>query len=327
MFPSLSWQCSAGKNRTILVQERIYIGRTCTGVPEDKRILIRDQNVSRDHAVITFFGGLLIVKDTGRNGTRLNSTRITPGVEHPLKNSDILEIGTCKFHVTLAPNSAHFFNDTSTISETQTVALEEYVTHLVADVRGFSTLSQRNNSADVYAVMSEMFSLLSKTVHAYHGTVKDYAGDAIFAYWEHGDEETSRQAVCACRAACKQLSDCNNLMAAFAAGQGGIGPLRIGWGISTGKVTLAHYGLRNDNVAVVGDSTNLAFRLSGLANKTLVSPIILCANTARLVDTILPVSSMGHVHTKGRTGKEHVFGLDDTPLDVSMSSQSIEEIL
>lgn len=327
MFPSLNWQCSAGENQSILVHDRVYIGRTCTGVPESRRILIADLNVSRDHAVVTFSGGALIVKDTGRNGTRLNDVRITPGVEHPLKDADVLEVGTCRFHIISTQALEQRFEAESAISVTQIVALEKYVTHLVADVRGFSTFSQRSRSSDVYAVMAEIFALLSKTVHAYRGTVKDYAGDAIFAYWEHGDEEVSQQAVYACRAACKQLSECNYLMASLGGLDDGIAPLRIGWGLSTGKVTLAHYGLRNDNVAVVGDATNLAFRLSGLANKTLASPIILCTNTARLVNDILPVTSEGHVHTKGRTGKEHVYSLDDMPADANASTRATEEAL
>ncbi len=326
MFFCLNWQCTAGENQSILVQDRIYIGRTCTGVPVDRRILIAEPNVSRDHAVITFFGGILTIKDTGRNGTRLNGVRITSSVEHPLKNTDVLEIGTLTFHVASTPGHEHSFSGESATSETQTVALEEYVTHLVADVRGFSTFSQHSHSSDVYEVMSEIFAFLSKAVHAHRGTVKDYAGDAIFAYWEHGDKEASQQAVCACRAARKQLLDCNRLITSLS-GQSDTGPLRIGWGISTGKVTLAHYGLRNDNVAVVGDSTNLAFRLSSLANKTLTSPIILCENTARLVTDTLSVTSVGHVHTKGRTGKEHVYSLDDMPLDINTSSHAIEEVL
>jgi len=72
---------------------------------------------------------------------------------------------------------------------------------------------------------------------------------------------------------------------------------------------LSHYGMRAENLAVVGDSTNLAFRLAALANKELDSSIVLCASTARLVGPYLGVRSLGAVATKGREGLEDVFGL------------------
>ena len=53
--------------------------------------------------------------------------------------------------------------------------------------------------------------------------------------------------------------------------------LKMGWGITTGSVTMSHYGSRASDLALVGDCTNLAFRLSGIANKDLDKKIILCA--------------------------------------------------
>jgi len=59
----------------------------------------------------------------------------------------------------------------------------------------------------------------------------------------------------------------------------------------------------------VGDSTNLAFRLSGLANKELSSTVVVCHKTAKMVERFMPVTSLGEVNTKGRTGKEAVFSI------------------
>ena len=63
-------------------------------------------------------------------------------------------------------------------------------------------------------------------------------------------------------------------------------------------------------MALVGDCTNLAFRLSGIANKDLPSEIVICSETADLVrDTNLMVADLGSVPVKGRSGKENVFGI------------------
>ena len=85
--------------------------------------------------------------------------------------------------------------------------------------------------------------------------------------------------------------------------------MRLGWGITTGKVTLSHYGSRAADLALVGDCTNLAFRLSGLANKELSEKIVICAQTAELVQDQLSITDLGDIPIKGRQGQEKVFAL------------------
>ena len=85
--------------------------------------------------------------------------------------------------------------------------------------------------------------------------------------------------------------------------------LQMGWGITTGTVTLSHYGSRAADLALVGDCTNLAFRLSGIANKEFSEKIVICSHTAELVRNDLSVKDLGTVTVKGRKGKEHVFAL------------------
>ena len=72
---------------------------------------------------------------------------------------------------------------------------------------------------------------------------------------------------------------------------------------------MSHYGSRVSDLALVGDCTNLAFRLSGIANKELDKKIILCAGTANLVRGNLAVDDLGEVSVRGRRGESHVFGL------------------
>ncbi|HHM04260.1 MAG TPA: adenylate/guanylate cyclase domain-containing protein [Gammaproteobacteria bacterium] len=309
MYPRLHWQDESGKARSIAVRDRVYLGRSCRGVPTTKRVLVTDPNISRDHAVVTWSGDTLTVRDTSRNGTRLNGVRITPGVEQTLKDHDVITIGRQAFTVRLTPHATAAPTDEG--AETHTLAIDEVVTHLVADVRGFSTLSQAWRPARVCALVTRLFDTLSPLVHQHHGTIKDYAGDAIFAYWEHGPTPRAESALNACRAARAQQAACAALaLDAAAKGDRDLARVRIGWGIATGTVTLSHYGLRQDNVAVVGDATNLAFRLSGLARKDVPAAVVLCHTTAQLIGHELPLTDLGEVGTKGRAGTERVFGLN-----------------
>jgi class 3 adenylate cyclase len=306
--PFVELPLEEGGTRRVPVADRLFVGRQCEGVPDGKRLVIPHTSVSRDHAVISRARGGLTVRDTSKNGTRVNGVRCTTGAEQSLGDGDQIEIGPVTLRVVTGglPRAA----DTEAFDpKTRTVSLEQHVTHLVADVRGFSGVSQEVGSALVCSVMAELFHSLSRVTHRFHGTVKDYAGDAIFAYWEHGLAESRERAVEACRAALEQAREARRIAESLPDECAALRGLRIGWGLSTGRVTLSHYGVRNDNVAVVGDSTNLAFRLSGLAVHQVESPIVLCEHTAALVAEALPLRSHGRVETKGRKGRDLVFGL------------------
>jgi class 3 adenylate cyclase len=186
------------------------------------------------------------------------------------------------------------------------------VTNVVADVREFSTFSQANASSDVYALMKEIFDTFSAIVYNFKGTIKDYAGDAVYAFWDHAAEPISKQAVLACEAAIQQTQTINEIRAKLSGKNIAADNLQMGWGITTGKVTMSHYGSRAADLALVGDCTNLAFRLSGLANKELSEKIVICSQTAELIRNDLKIKDLGAVAIKGRTGKEHVFGLNQT---------------
>jgi len=83
----------------------------------------------------------------------------------------------------------------------------------------------------------------------------------------------------------------------------------MGWGITTGKVTISHYGSLVAEPAVVGDCINLGFRLSGLANKERSDKIIMCFNTAALVQPDFILKDLGKIPIKGRRDREHLFAL------------------
>ena len=73
---------------------------------------------------------------------------------------------------------------------------------------------------------------------------------------------------------------------------------------------MSNYGASPATLAVVGDSVNLAFRLSATANKEIDSSILVDQQTAELVGTELELQDLGRIRTKGRSGLEQIYGLN-----------------
>jgi class 3 adenylate cyclase len=308
--PYLEWIDKKDRTRRLEIVDKVFIGRSCKGVDPQKRILVRDAQVSRDHAVISRRAKFLQITDSSKNGTWVNGVRLAAGSSSDVSDGDIIGIGESTFSVHY-PESVTDTRDKALLTAGTIVTPSEVVvTNMVADVREFTTFSQAHDSAAVYSLMKEIFETFSTIVSKFKGTIKDYAGDAVYAFWDHYLEPVDGQAVLACRAAVHQLQTIKEIRMRLSEKGIDVENLQMGWGITTGKVTMSHYGSRSADLALVGDCTNLAFRLSGMANKELSHKIVICAQTAELVRNDLAVNDLGSVPIKGRTGREHIFGLD-----------------
>jgi class 3 adenylate cyclase len=308
--PYLEWVDDKHQTQQLEIIDKIFIGRSCKGVDPQKRILVQDAQVSRDHAVISRRAEDLQITDRSKNGTWVNGTRLAAGASSKLADGDTISFGEFSLRV-FNPENITQVTDAAILTDgTRVTPTEIMVTNVVADVREFSTFSQANASSDVYALMKEIFDTFSAIVYNYKGTIKDYAGDAVYAFWDHAAEPIAKQAVLACEAAIQQTQTINEIRAKLSGKNIAADNLQMGWGITTGKVTMSHYGSRAADLALVGDCTNVAFRLSGLANKELSEKIVICSQTAELIRKDLKIKDLGAVAIKGRTGKEHVFALD-----------------
>jgi len=308
--PYLEWIDENRQTRHLEIVDKVFIGRSCKGVDPQKRILVQDAQVSRDHAVISRRAEHLQITDRSKNGIWVNDTRLAAGASSKLVDGDTISLGEFSLRVFCPENVTHVTDPAILTDGTRVTPTEIMVTNVVADVREFTTFSQAHASSDVYAVMKEIFDTFSAIVYNYKGTIKDYAGDAVYAFWGHAAEPISKQAVLACQAAIQQTQTINEIRSKLGGQNIAADNLQMGWGITTGSVTMSHYGSRAADLALVGDCTNLAFRLSGIANKELSEKIVICSQTAELIRNDLKIKDLGTVAIKGRTGKEHVFGLN-----------------
>lgn len=309
----LQWQDAQGELRELEVLDKAFVGRTCAGVDPSRAIVLNDPNVSRDHLVIVRTAHGTTVRDMSRNGTWVNGVRMTQGAERPLENGDVIRLGQVELTVTIdSPQDAELAEDDAdqTMTSWTTVSpVYQHVTNLVADLRGFTSLSETIGSEQMYAVMNSVFKTFSDLVVAHRGTIKDYAGDAIYAFWEHGLLPNPEKARLACTAALAQLAALPQIAAELAETIPEASQLRVGWGVTTGMVTVSQYGSRAADLAVLGDSTNLAFRISGLANKDLPAPIVLDEQTKALIDGGYQLASLGQHAIKGKREPVPLYGI------------------
>ncbi len=307
--PSLKWIDRNNKIRQIMITDRICIGRTCKGMAAQKRICMEDPRVSRDHAEVVWTAGSLQIVDSSRNGTWVNHSRMAAGSARRLADGDRIRVGDLEFLVCIPTARADAGEDGPATELTKVASVSEVITALMADVRGFSGYAQRHSSAEAHGMIKNVFDVFSEIVERYDGTLKDYAGDAIFAFWDHRFKDAAAQAHQACRAAKRQRRVFSDLRVDLAGRYADADKLRIGWGITTGPITLSSLGSRASDLAVVGDCVNLAARLSSLANKDISEAILICTRTATLVEGRFAVQDLGRHDIRGRQGPEPLFAL------------------
>jgi adenylate cyclase len=289
--------------------DEIEIGRRTA--PEGStvtRIVLADPVVSSRHCVITQSdSGRFFIRDVSLNGTRVNGKRLVPNLEFAVETGQVIQVGD--HLLTLLATSADEPTTFGTSELTMLVPGLINVTVIVGDIRGYTTLSQTANSADVHRSVRSVFSALEGVVWRHGGTLKEYQGDAIFAFWEEKPESRGRQAAEACAAALALRDEARRL-----ANDTGMWlfpdfPLAMDWALATGSVTLSSMGGRRPTgLSMVGDVVNLAFRLEKLADNDEPS-IIACRTTHELAQDCFDFVDLGEVEVKGRSGSERIYNL------------------
>ncbi|MEO1481792.1 MAG: adenylate/guanylate cyclase domain-containing protein [Myxococcota bacterium] len=137
------------------------------------------------------------------------------------------------------------------------------VTVMFADIRGFTSLTERSQPTDVVDLLNEYFDRMVEVVFSHGGVLDKFIGDALMAVWGApvaATEDASR-AVAAGREMQVQLAHYNQVRV-----QHGLDPIRIGVGLASGECVSGVIGARRRmELTVIGDAVNLASRLAGVA--------------------------------------------------------------
>jgi adenylate cyclase len=137
------------------------------------------------------------------------------------------------------------------------------VTVMLTDIVGFTTLAERSTPEAVTEFVNRHFTMLTRCVEAEGGTVAQFIGDSVMAFWGAPDPRPDHAAR-ACRTALA-------IAAALEAENGrrrarGEPPIRMRIGIHTGEVTAGSVGAPGrSNYGIVGDAVNATQRIEQLA--------------------------------------------------------------
>jgi len=180
------------------------------------------------------------------------------------------------------------------------------VTILFSDVRGFTTMSEGADPAQLVMQLNEYFKEMVGIVFTQHGSLDKFIGDAVMALWgsitSEGIERDAQNAVAAALAMRRALARLNINWK-----QRGMKELAFGIGVNHGDVIVGNLGSEEKmEVSVIGDPVNLASRLEG-STKELNLDLLLGESVAPLVESRFALRSVDSVQFKGKTKPVRVF--------------------
>ena len=173
------------------------------------------------------------------------------------------------------------------------------LTVLFADVRGFTSISERLDPALLLQLLNEYLTPMTDViVSEEEGTLDKYMGDAIMAFWGAPRAQPDH-ALRACRAALAMVRRLDALREGWRAR--GLPDVDVGIGLNTGPMSVGLVGSQDRfyNYTVLGDAVNLGSRLEG-ANKEYGTRILVGAATEARVRETVVCREIDLVRVKGK---------------------------
>ncbi|MGA7416759.1 MAG: adenylate/guanylate cyclase domain-containing protein [Acidimicrobiales bacterium] len=292
---------------TLPLTDRLFVGRECAGVDESHRIVLaEDLAVSRNHLELRVDPerSVVVVVDTSSNGSRVNGIRIERSVGVPLSDGDSIQLGDHVLKLRMAteptrPVRAAPPRETVSVASPTTMAL------LVGDLINFSTVSEYADHHVLARDIDHIYAELRQLLGQFRGTLVDYVGDAFFAGWELDvDPAAPVHALQFALAAAEMVSEITaHIELRHADGS----PLKMGWGASMGSVVMQL--MPGAVLMVLGDATNVAFRISAIANREGRPAIIATDAMRNAAGGSFAFGDPETVMVKGRVTAETIYGV------------------
>jgi adenylate cyclase len=183
---------------------------------------------------------------------------------------------------------------------------EKVLTVLFSDLEGFTTYSEKFSPTEMTEILSEYYTRMTEQVFLSRGTLKEYIGDELMAFFG-APMEANDHAHRACQAALAMRDQRLALVSEWT--QRGRPRLRARTGINSGPMLVGNLGSKyRFSYGVLGDAVNLGSRLEGL-NKVYGTDILIGENTAQLVGDAFVLREVDMVRVKGREQTVHIYEL------------------
>ena len=203
------------------------------------------------------------------------------------------------------------------------------VTVMLTDVAGFTSLAERSTPEAMREFVNRHFTMLEACVEAESGTVPQFIGDSMLAFWGAPDPQPDHAAR-ACRAAVR-------IMAALEAenrerAANGEPPVCIRVGINTGEVTAGNVGAPGrSSYGIVGDTVNTTQRIEQLAKLVCAdrpapsaAVLVSAATRDQAGDAAFRFTDAGLHPVRGRQEAVRIFRLEGAQAPIPTSAKVIQ---
>lgn len=178
------------------------------------------------------------------------------------------------------------------------------VTVLFADIRGFTSMSEKMTAEEVSVILNEYFTEIEPIITKYNGVINKFIGDAVMAIFGEPIQDINHP-VNAVKCAYEMLKKVEQLQDKWITE--GKPKIEIGIGINTGDAFVGNIGSEKRlEYTVIGDTVNLASRIESY-NKVYRTNFLISSSTYSYVSTIADVIKISEVSIRGKAKKMNIY--------------------
>ena len=178
------------------------------------------------------------------------------------------------------------------------------VTVLFADIRGFTSMSEKMTAEEVSMILNEYFSEIEPIITKYNGVINKFIGDAVMAIFGEPIQDINHPTD-AVKCAYDMLKKVDWLQDKWL--NEGKPKIEIGIGINTGEAFVGNIGSEKRlEYTVIGDMVNLASRIESY-NKVYKTNFLISSSTYAQVSSIVDVIKISEVTIRGKSKKMDIY--------------------
>ncbi len=178
------------------------------------------------------------------------------------------------------------------------------VTVLFADIRGFTSMSEKMTAEEVSMILNEYFSEIEPIITKYNGVINKFIGDAVMAIFGEPIQDINHPTN-AVKCAYAMLKKVEWLQDKWL--NEGKPKIEIGIGINTGDAFVGNIGSEKRlEYTVIGDMVNLASRIESY-NKVYKTNFLISSSTYNQVSSIVDVIKISEVTIRGKSKKMDIY--------------------
>lgn len=196
------------------------------------------------------------------------------------------------------------------------------VSVLVADLRGFTALSERLAAADVLRMLNCYLGQMTEVIDQYHGTINNLTGDGLMVLFGAPTvrKDDALRAVSCAIAMQLAMSQVNQKMEEWQLPQ-----LQMGIGLNTGEAVVGNIGSEKyAKYSAIGKHVNLAYRIESY---TVGGQVLISEQTLEQVRSAVTVDERIQIIPKGLNQPITVFSLKAIQTDSNLALPHEEQLL